>query len=174
MHCTNCGQELSAGASICPSCGAPVVSTPGPDISPTPYVPPISAPPPPTSSGASIASLVLGILGILLMVLTIVLSYTLGANIVARFGENLQATQDEILRLVEDPAFRSHVMGIAVCFFGGMLFALIGFILGIVGIAQEGKRPTQTGKALGIVGLVLSVLPLLCCVSVFVIGFIGQ
>ena len=174
MHCTNCGQELPEGASVCPSCGAPVVSAPGPDISPTPYAPPVAAPTLPRSSGVSIGSLILGILGVLLVIVAIALSYTLGAEMVSRFGQSLEVTQDEIMRLAEDPAFQANVIGIAVCFLGGLLFALIGFILGIVGIAQEGNRPTQSGKALSIVGLVLSSLPLLCCVSFLVIGLVAQ
>lgn len=174
MHCANCGQGLPEGATICPSCGAPVAQAPTADISPIVYAPPASVPTLPRSSGVSIASLLLGILSILLVVLTIVLSYTLGADVIARFGESLEITQDQIMRLAEDPAFQSRVMGIAACFIGGMLFALIGLILGIVGIAQEGRRPTQSGKVLSIVGLILSILPLLCCVSFLIIGLIFQ
>ena len=62
------------------------------------------------------------------------------------------------------------MVGLSALLVLSMLLALIGLILGIVGVVQEGKRPTRHGKALGIVGIVLSSLPLLCCVTLLFIG----
>lgn len=178
MHCTNCGQELPAGAVVCPLCGAPAPGAPAPAVPAAVAGPPLYVQPAPAvlpgASGVSIASLVLGILSILLVVLAVFLTYSLGANIISRFGEGMDVTQEEILRLTEDPAFQSSAIGMLLCFGGSLLTALGGLILGIVGISGEGRRPTQGGKALSIVGLVLSILPLLCCVAVLFLGLLGQ
>ena len=42
---------------------------------------------------------------------------------------------------------------------------LIGLLLGIVGVAQERRQPTRSGKVRGIVDIALSSAPLLCCVT---------
>ncbi len=180
MHCTNCGQEVPAGANVCPYCGAPVAQA-APPVAPPPAT--MSIPPTPmmgpapemrASSGASTASLVLGILSILLVILSVVLTYTLGASIIQQIGGNTAPSQAEIMRLAQDPAFQSNAIGIFICIIAALLMALIGFILGIVGIAGEGRSPTRSGKTFGILGLVFSALPLLCCASFFIIGLLGQ
>lgn len=180
MHCTNCGQEMPAGANVCPFCGAPAAQA-----APPAAVPPVTVSMPPTtaagpipemrgSSGTSVASLVLGILSILLVILSVILTYTFGASIIERFGGNPNISQSEIMRLAQDPAFQANAMGIFVCIIGALLVALIGFILGIVGIAGENRNPTRSGKTFSILGLVLSALPLLCCTAFFIIGLLGQ
>ncbi len=49
-------------------------------------------------------------------------------------------------------------------------FALAGIIFGVGGLSQEGRQPTRWGRPMGIGGLVLSVLPVLFCCVVGVVG----
>ncbi len=63
MNCVKCGQELDAGASFCGNCGAPVVNTATRGTSEVSQNEPSTAPIP-EGGGKAIASLVLGILGI--------------------------------------------------------------------------------------------------------------
>lgn len=167
MRCTNCGQDLPEGASVCSLCGAPVVPASTPLAGPNPLAQLTFAPPLPGSSGLSTASLILSILsivalvsvyGIYMVLLTPLISATAG-----------QPSVDDIQHLLGGP----EIVAISAFYILSMLLALIGLILGIVGISQEGKRPTRHGKALGIVGLALSIVPLLCCVTSLLIGIVA-
>jgi hypothetical protein len=119
----------------------------------------------------STASLILAFLAILCVVLTVVLSYGLGARIIGQLGTEF--TPEEVQRVATDPALQSSAVAVMAALAFSQLLALAGLILGIVGVSQEGKRPTQSGKALGIVGIVLSLLPLLCCVTLVLLYLVG-
>ena len=62
MRCTYCGQESPEGTAVCPNCGNPLTAPAAPAY----YVPAQAYVPPPPTSGAAIASLVTGILGLTL------------------------------------------------------------------------------------------------------------
>jgi len=132
------------------------------------------APALPKSSGVAIASLILGILGISLAILAVILGLTLGVGLLGQLADGPDLSLEEISRLAEDPSFQAESLGIQISLLGGMLAALLGFILGIVGIAREGGRPTQSGKTVSIFGLIVSALPLLCCCSFVAIAFLLQ
>jgi hypothetical protein len=178
MHCTNCGQDIPDGATVCPNCGAPVPlpAPAAPVVSPTPLVPgsvsvpPFAAAPPRrATSGVSVASLIVAVLAVLCIVLSVFLTYQLAMRVYQELGT--QVTEAEVQRLVMDPAFQTAAIGVIVSLALSQLLALSGLILGVLGVTQEGKQPTQSGKALGIVGIVLNLLPLLCCVTAFVFYF---
>jgi len=172
MHCSNCGQSLPEGAMVCPSCGAPVPSAaqPTPAAPSAPFSPGFApspqfaaAPSPPAGSGMATASLILGVLAILCILLTAFLAYGLGTNILRELGSEF--TTEEAQRLATDPAFQSTAIGVLAAFAFSELLGLSGLILGIIGVSQESKRPTRSGKVLGIAGIVVSLVPLLCCVA---------
>lgn len=165
MRCPNCNQDLPAGASICQFCGAPVAAAPTPHAGPVLYEP-AASPALPGSSGLSTAGLVLGILGVVALVLVYGIYLALLMPLIGAAGE--QPAVEDIQRLATGPEF----VAVAALYVLAILFALIGLILSIVGVAQESKRPTRYGKALGIVGISLGSIPLLCCVTSLLLGIL--
>jgi hypothetical protein len=75
MFCAKCGTQLEEGVKFCPKCGAPVA--PPAEVAPSGATPPATTAPAATpqavtrTSGFAIASLVLGIVGILINPLAI-------------------------------------------------------------------------------------------------------
>jgi ABC-type Fe3+ transport system permease subunit len=121
------------------------------------------------------ASMWLGIISLVLLVLAIVVSVA-GVFGAPDFWEAIQDVDPEnIDRLINDPDMQESAQSASLvflsstgCCFLGMLGALLGLIFGIVGISQEQDRPTRSGRTHSIVGIVLSVIPLLCCVATIV------
>ncbi|MGC8875230.1 MAG: zinc ribbon domain-containing protein [Chloroflexia bacterium] len=161
MFCPNCGQPCPEGATVCPSCGSPLT-------------PPVPAPPPivpeptalPTASGLAWASFLLGlasVLGVILYV-GIVLAYSAGLS-----PENLRS-QEFLLRYIQEHPLLYAGSG---CCFLGELGALVGLILGIVGLSRERVRPTRLGRTFSILGIAIGALPLLCCIAYFVLLFLA-
>ncbi len=193
MNCPNCGHPVEEGAAFCGYCGSPLptAETLRADISPvkepTPATfvsPPVgeSPLPLPSSSGPAKASLWLGILGIVLVILGIVVPIVgvLQNETLREFSFEQPVTEGDINRLTQDPAFQEMIQEFSPLGFGAMalcglgeLGALVGLILGIVGLSQEESRPTRSGRAHSIIGIVLSALPLLCCVALGIFYLVG-
>ena len=58
----------------------------------------------------------------------------------------------------------------ALCSGLGVLAALVGFVLGIIGLVQIGKNPGQKGKGMAITGIVVGAL--VACVAPVVIAML--
>ncbi len=161
MYCPNCGQPYPEGALVCPSCGSPL---PSPVQAPSPVVPEHA--PLPTASGLAWASFLLGlasVLGVLLFV-GIVLVYATGLT-----PEDLRS-QEFLQRYIQEHPLLYAGSG---CCFLGELGALVGLILGIVGLSRERVRPTRLGRTFSILGIVIGAVPLLCCVGYIVFLFLA-
>lgn len=186
MYCPNCGQPYEEGATVCPHCGAPLpLGEREPAI---PASSPLSMEAPaaarPASSGMAKASLWVGIAALAMIILALLAVVGAGFIVADRappgfwdefIREASEGDPEDLQELVEDPGVEAAfgqggiaVLGSGGCCLLGELAALLGLVFGIVGLSQERDQPTQRGRTHSIVGLVLSVIPLLCC-AVFLI-----
>lgn len=200
MKCPNCGQDYPEGARLCPFCGT--VFTPGgPDIQvPTPSdrIPAIvpltppglgpaegTVPPTAGSNAPARASLWLGICSLATLVLVLVATFVAVVvwigSLPPQLATQLQESPEQIQRMFEDPQYQEAMMPLGLISLGTMgccslveIAALGGIILGIVGLSREKSRPTRNGRSHSIVGIVCSVLPLLCCVGGIVIQLLSM
>jgi hypothetical protein len=190
MNCPNCGHANEEGAAFCANCGSPLPSSTEPVVPPTeaplqtmpsPVVTPQPidmAVPQASSSGMAKAGMWLGIASVAMIVL-MVLAVVVGAfALVDQFSpdifEELQRdpTPENIERLFSQGELErigAFGMGAVGCCLLSELCALLGLIFGVVGLTQESSRPTRSGRTHSIVGIVFSVLPLLCCVAYFLL-----
>jgi len=200
MNCPNCGQAYPQGARLCPFCGT--VLSPGesgaqqptpPGLIPAivPLTPPGTGPaevPPVAVAGSSApakASLWLGIGSLVATTLVIVATFVAVAVWIANqppeLVTRLQESPEQVQRLLVDPHYQDAVMPLAVISLGAMgccslaeIAAVLGIVMGIVGLAREKSRPTRNGRSHSIVGMVLGVLPLLCCVGGIIIQLLSM
>lgn len=190
MNCPNCGQANEEGAAFCASCGSPLPSSTAPIVPPERM--PLRAEPSPavgmaapqaSSSGMAKAGMWLGIVSIVMIVLMVL------AIVVASFMLVDQFSPDILEELQRDPSpeniermfSRGDLERIGTFGFGAIgccllseLCALLGLIFGVVGLTRESSRPTRSGRTHSIVGIVFSILPLLCCVAYFLLVFVGN
>ena len=148
-YCPKCGMELSEGTLFCPKCGnyigTNVVQTPtNNDLSNT-----ANDYPKKKTSGASKASLVLGILAIIFALISVVCALGLSSyysqsinNIYSRYTTNISAMK----------------MGAYIMFLPlPSILSIIGFFLGIGSSTKDGCK---------IAGLILNLLSIILCVIV--------
>lgn len=166
MNCTNCGQVYPDGATVCPHCGAPISQAAPPVLYPAPIVQPAAGSSVPRASGVATASTVLGLLSIVLSVSTYLALVFLMAPYV---DAGAVPSAEEFQSLIGTTTALALVALLVL----GQLLAMIGLILGIVGLSQEGRHPTRSGKPLSVIGIVTSCLPLLCCVTLFLLAWSG-
>lgn len=197
MKCPNCGQDYPEGARLCPFCGT-VLTPGGPEVQePTPpdripaIVPltppgigPVEIQPVAGSSAPAKASLWLGIGSLVTTILVVVATFAAVAVWIANqppeLVTQLQEAPEQIQRLLENPQYQDAVMPLALISLGSMgccslaeIAAVLGIVLGIVGLTREKGRPTRNGRSHSIVGIVCSVLPLLCCVGGIIIQLLS-
>jgi uncharacterized membrane protein YvbJ len=113
MYCTQCGAENAEGNKICSKCGAALTTTASPTATAQPTL--VTQ----KTSGFAIASLVLGIIGILLNFLC-VLTIIFGAIALAQIGKN--------------PALKGKGIAIA-----GLVLGILVLIIWIVAIVWIGS-----------------------------------
>jgi quinol-cytochrome oxidoreductase complex cytochrome b subunit len=180
MNCPNCNQPYEEGATVCPNCGTLLPSSAPAPVSPPPaYQPPapVAPPPPaypqayppayPTASSSSMAkaSLWLGITGVGLIALYFILNF-------AFVGAGASITNPTDISRVTGGLIALAVVAV-IFFFASPVAGLLGLIFGIIALNQEKTRPTQSGRTQAIVGIVLSCVPLLCCVAIIIVMIIG-
>jgi hypothetical protein len=184
MNCPNCNQPYQEGATVCPNCGTLLPSSAPAPVSPPPaYQPPAPvAPPPPayppaypqayppayptaSSSGMAKASLWLGIAGVGLIVLMFILSLAIGGGIAS-------LTNPSDLTNISG-AVGAGAICVTISFFASPVAGLLGLIFGIIALNQEKTQPTQSGRTQAIVGIVLSCVPLLCCVAMVILYIVA-
>jgi hypothetical protein len=153
---------------VCPHCGAPIPQATAPTLYPAQAVQLPAAPSLPGSSGVATASLVLGILSIVVSVSTYV-AFTLLLVPYVDVSTGTMPSAEDVQSLARTPA----ALGIVALLVLGQLLAMLGLIMGIVGLTQERRRPTRSGKALGVIGIACSCIPLLCCVTYVLLAWSG-
>jgi|GEM_PF-2308710 hypothetical protein len=180
VNCPHCGRPYEEGLSVCPHCGRP--------FSPLPAVPEPAGPEPapPLSSGLARAGLILGLLALLLLVLSLVITVVAAIQVGSflrsrdpRILEWMYTNPEAVWSLMDrDPVLRQAIeTGGTVSLVGLGLFllaelgAFLGLGLGVAGLAQERIQPTRQGRTHSILGIVLSVFPLLCCLGLLVLFF---
>jgi hypothetical protein len=170
MNCPSCNQPYEDGATVCPNCGAPLLSTtpapPAPVAPPPPpttpaYLPPFAGP---SSNGMAKASLVLGIIGVALVVLVFVVALFVGGGLTSLSPEDIQTYAQ---------AGGLAVTCVGVGFLASPVVGLLGLVVGIVALNREKTQPTRRGRTQAIVGIVLSCIPLLCCLTMVVLYIVG-
>ncbi len=175
MNCPNCNQPYEEGATVCPSCGTLLPSSAPPPAPPPAYTPPPAYAPPPAytppsyptaaSSGTAKASMWLGIIAVGLIVLYFIISFAIAGSV-----SSISSMSD--LNAFTRGAGAAAVIA-TIFFFASPVLGLIGLILGIVALNQEKTQPTQGGRTQAIVGVVLSCVPLLCCLVMVIFILIG-
>lgn len=187
MNCPNCGQPLPEGAKICSACGtvlatAGPASSPGPPPGGTPAIVPIAPPAgalPSTQAAERSSALARGSFwlglgssgAVLLTVLVVIVAVVLWvAPLPAETVEQLQGSPEEVQRFLQDPAnegLLTALGGVGLAGMGGSclagLAAIGGLVCGFLGLSRETTQPTLRGRTYSTVGIVLSALPLLCC-----------
>ncbi len=180
MNCPSCGRPCEEDWKVCPHCGRPLFAPPAAPASAGP-----EAIPPP-SSGPARASLILSLLALLGIVLSLVITFIAAAQV----GNLLQARDPRILdwlfthpaliqRLLQrDPVLRQALeTGSTLALIGLFLFLLsemgacLGLVLGVIGLAQEKVRPTVQGRTHSMIGIVVSIIPLFCCLGLLILFF---
>ena len=136
MVCQNCGQQIADGSTVCPHCQA--VQQPGPaPAQPAASFQPFYAPPPPVpaavqrTSGLAIASMVVGIVSILVSCILWPLGAVLAAVALVLGIVGLNETS-------KDPSVGGKGMAIAGIVLGGIGVLLV--ILAIAGLALLAPR----------------------------------
>jgi hypothetical protein len=129
-YCPSCGSAVSPGTTFCSQCGARVDNVPA-SAPAGGYYDPYAAPAYRQSSGVATASLVLGIISV-------------------------------VMSLMSCIPIVSYCTCIAV-----PIMALIGFIMGIVGLSN----PAGKGKATW--GIILSIVAVIICVVLVVLYLLG-
>ncbi|MBN1485732.1 MAG: zinc-ribbon domain-containing protein [Chloroflexia bacterium] len=201
MDCPNCGHPNEEGAVFCASCGSPLPSTevppkattpplatpssagmvsgPGGGLAPLPDT--VSLPP---SSGLAKASLWLGIAGLVLIILTVVASVMFAysmyeelerAGVIGEIERGIAPDPQELQEIFSESDLENLGgigLGVVGCCLLSMLSAVLGLVLGIIGLSQESTQPTQRGRTYSIIGIVLGALPLLCCVGIFILNLL--
>ncbi|MGB9723730.1 MAG: hypothetical protein ACP5OO_01385 [Chloroflexia bacterium] len=181
MNCPYCGRPYEEGLRVCPHCHR-ILSPPADVESPGPT----SALP--LSSGPARAGLILGLLALLLLILSLVMTVVA----VIQVGNALQERDPRVLEqayldpeafaalMNRDPALRQAVeTGGTVVLIGLGLFllaelgALLGLVLGVIGLAQEKVAPTRQGRTHSIIGIVVGAFPLFCCLGLLILFFAG-
>jgi hypothetical protein len=125
MFCQNCGQEVADSAETCDSCGKPLEASAG--------LAPRSRVPPPTS-GLAIASLVLGLLGILTLGLTAILGLIFGIVSLVKIGKSRGRLGGQGLAIAG-----TCVSGVMML----LIFVQMGLLLPALAAARERARRTK-------------------------------
>lgn len=166
MLCSRCQRTIPDEAEFCPYCGSPVAATAPPSAEAAHPSESVVTGQRPATGGMAQASLWLGIGGLVLFVLSLLL-----VSMVISPAFSGQLSEREMERLVEQKM--TQVIGSTFAFFLGQALSLSGLILGIVGLSREKVQPTRGGRTHTIVGIVLSTLPLACCVGSLLVSLIG-
>ena len=136
MYCSNCGKKLEKDALFCSGCGK--------SVSGIQTVEEVKN----QGNGRSIASLVLGIIGVLLGLLYLVATLNIERSV--------------IVQIYESTAFR---IGYAI---GSILLPII---CAIVGICLSASARNQNKNGLNTAGLVLSIISFVLCGVITIIVF---
>ncbi len=176
MNCPNCNHPYEEGAAACPECGAPLPTGAAPAAAPPSGDPsrpaarraeePSSTALPyailerSTSNSMALASLVIGILVAVLVALVVVVAVTgLGGTLKSLSPADVQTFAQNS---------GTGVICIGLGFLASPVLGLFGLIFGLLGLKQEKLQPTRGGRTRGIIGVALSCLPLLCCLSMII------
>ncbi len=147
MYCSNCGAKINENAVVCVKCGAAVEGKKvvQPQVSNS-----VNAPK--NSSGAATASLVLGIIGLVIGVIMFFLSMCF-------YAYALETYRDSIYSYFSSYDATESIITVIVLMFLPALLSIIGLFLGIFS-STKGK----TNKGAKIAGLVLNIITIVLCI----------
>lgn len=156
MYCSNCGSKVNENAVVCVKCGA-AVNRNDVQTKNNSYIEPSQK----NTSGAATASLVLGIIGLVIGVITFIIFMLYYGYAVGNYKHsyydyfyNYGSKQSEIL-----------ITSVAIMFLPGIL-SIIGLPLGIFSKIKANKGSKIAGIVLNIITLILSIIPIVLAATI--------